>query len=122
MKKLYCYVDESGQDAKSEIFVVVAVVTAKDQDIIRKKLIDIEREAKTNKLKWHKTRHDRRLKYLTLVLDRKIETFEEYLKNIDKVSIKDVQDVARELFQKSKFNLQIIGPFKSKEPFEKILR
>src|SRR3989344_7244377 len=78
MKKLYCYVDESGQDAKSEIFVIFAVVTAKDQDIIRKKLIDIEREAKTNKLKWHKTRHDRRLKYLTLVLDRKIASGEVY--------------------------------------------
>src|SRR3990167_3322055 len=51
---------------------------------------------------------------IEFILDRKIETFEEYLKNIDKVSIKDVQDVARELFQKSKFNLQIIGPFKSK--------
>ncbi len=55
------------------------------------------------------------------VLDRKIETFEEYLKNIDVVTKEDVQKVARELFQKQRYNLQIIGPIKSKEPFEKIL-
>ena len=56
------------------------------------------------------------------ILDRKIETFEEYLENIDKVTVKDVQDVAAELFQKNRFNLQVIGPFKSKEQFEKILK
>lgn len=55
------------------------------------------------------------------VLDRDIETFEDYLKKIDRVTVKDVQDVARELFQKNRFNLQVIGPFRSKEPFEKIL-
>lgn len=55
------------------------------------------------------------------VLDRKIETFAEYLKKIDAVSAEDVQKVARELFQPSRFNLQIIGPFKSPQPFVKIL-
>ncbi|MBI4038112.1 insulinase family protein [Candidatus Daviesbacteria bacterium] len=55
------------------------------------------------------------------VLDRKIETFEEYLSKIDGVTAEDVQVVAQELFQKNKFNLQIIGPFKSKNKFAKIL-
>ena len=55
------------------------------------------------------------------VLDREIETFEEYLKNIDLVTAEDIKDVARELFQKGKFNLQVIGPFKEKGKFEKIL-
>ncbi len=55
------------------------------------------------------------------VLDRKIETFDEYLAKIDGVTIEDVQEVAQELFQKNRFNLQVIGPFKSKEKLEGIL-
>lgn len=58
---------------------------------------------------------------LQFVLDREIETFGEYLKNINKVNTDDVKKVARELFQKEKFNLQIIGPFKESARFEKIL-
>ncbi len=54
------------------------------------------------------------------VLDGKIETFEEYLKNIDQVTIEDVKSVAAELFKKERFNLQVIGPFKSSKPFEKL--
>ena len=55
------------------------------------------------------------------ILDRKIETFDEYLKKIDAVTAQDLQAVAKELFQKEKFNLQVIGPFKSVEKFAKVL-
>lgn len=55
------------------------------------------------------------------VLEEKIETFDEYLKKIDAVQREDIQDVAKELFQKQNFNLQIIGPFTKTAIFEKIL-
>ncbi len=55
------------------------------------------------------------------VLDKKIETFEEFLSNIDKVTVENVQEVARELFNNEKYNLQIIAPLKDSEPFVKIL-
>jgi len=55
------------------------------------------------------------------VLDRKIETFEETLKNIDQVSQDDLQNLARQLFQTQKYNLQIIAPLKEKDRFERIL-
>ncbi|MBI2019701.1 insulinase family protein [Candidatus Daviesbacteria bacterium] len=55
------------------------------------------------------------------VLDNKIETFDEILKKVDKVTKEDVQNLAKELFEKNRFNLQIIGPFKSGEKFERIL-
>lgn len=58
---------------------------------------------------------------VNFVLDRKIETFDEYLKKIDAVTVENVQNVAKELFQPNKFNLQIIGPFKATAPFDKIL-
>ncbi|MDO8429254.1 MAG: pitrilysin family protein [Candidatus Daviesbacteria bacterium] len=55
------------------------------------------------------------------VLDKSVESFEEYLKKIDQVSAEDIQAVASELFQRSKFNLQIIGPFKEARKFEAII-
>lgn len=55
------------------------------------------------------------------VLDREIETFDDYLKKIDQVTAEDVRDVAKNLFQKDKFNLQTIGPFKSDQEFLKTL-
>ncbi|MBI2315317.1 insulinase family protein [Candidatus Daviesbacteria bacterium] len=57
----------------------------------------------------------------TFVLDRKITTFDAVLKKIDKITKKDVQDLAKELFVKEKYNLQVIGPFKTKDKFEQIL-
>lgn len=55
------------------------------------------------------------------VLEGEIETFEEYLKRIDEVTRADIQNVAEELFQKQKYNLQVLGPFKDKNKFEEIL-
>lgn len=55
------------------------------------------------------------------VLDRKIETFEEYLEKIDAVTRDDVQSVAQELFQKHRYNLQVIGPFREAHKFQQIL-
>lgn len=56
------------------------------------------------------------------VLDKKVETFEEYFNKIDEVTAEDVRAVAGQLFQPEKYNLQIIGPFRDKKPFEEILQ
>ncbi len=58
---------------------------------------------------------------VNFILDRKIETFEEYLNNIGKVTQEDIQAVARELFQKNNMNLQIIAPIKDTDKFLGIL-
>ncbi|MBI2597186.1 insulinase family protein [Candidatus Daviesbacteria bacterium] len=55
------------------------------------------------------------------VLDRKIETFDEVLEKVDKISLDDVQLVANELLQNEKYNLQLIGPFKDTNKFVKVL-
>lgn len=67
-QKLYVYADESGQDYASKFFVVVAVVSVKDQEEVRKQLTSIEQTAGTNRKKWHKLRHNHRMRYLTLPL------------------------------------------------------
>ena len=68
MRKLYCYVDETGQDVRSEFFIVVAIVSDKDQDFLRNQLLEIESLSKIGKRKWHKSRSERRKYYLGLAL------------------------------------------------------
>lgn len=69
-QKLYCYVDEAGQDDASRAFVVVAVVSDQEQEALREALMEIERAAATGHRKWHENRPARRLLYLELVLAR----------------------------------------------------
>jgi hypothetical protein len=71
-QKLYCYVDETGQDDASSVFVVVAVVSDRDQERLREALTEIERVAGTGHRKWHKSRPARRLLYLELALTRNL--------------------------------------------------
>lgn len=56
------------------------------------------------------------------LLENRILTPEEVFKKIDKVSQSDILKVARDIFQPQKLNLALIGPFKDKDRFEKILK
>lgn len=56
------------------------------------------------------------------LLEKKILTPKEIFKRIDKVSTNDILRVARDIFQPKKLNLALIGPFKDKSKFEKILK
>jgi len=69
-QKFYCYVDETGQDARSEVFIVVAVVSAEEQATLRQQLEAIEQETGVGKRKWHKASHDRRMRYLDMALQQ----------------------------------------------------
>lgn len=52
---------------------------------------------------------------------KKINTPEEAFKKIDAVTAKDIQKVANDLFKMSKMTLAIIGPYKDKDKFKKLL-
>jgi hypothetical protein len=71
-QKLYCYIDETGQDDTSSMFVVVAVVSEQEQDRLREALTHIEEESGTGGRKWHKSNATRRRRYLALALERGI--------------------------------------------------
>lgn len=71
-KKLYCYVDETGQDAASSVFVVVAVVSLEEQEKLKRTVADSENASGTGGRKWHKSQAARRLRYLTLLLQKEI--------------------------------------------------
>lgn len=72
MKKLYCYVDESGQDTKGDIFIVSIVVTGKERDELLEICEEIEVKSGKGKFKWGKAEDKRRLEYLKIIFSAKI--------------------------------------------------
>ena len=48
-QKLYCYVDETGQDIGSKFFLVSVVILEKERDEIRQKLRELEKLSGKNK-------------------------------------------------------------------------
>ena len=55
------------------------------------------------------------------ILEKKILTLEEIFREVDKVSADDILKVAKLIFRPENLNLALIGPFKDKEKFEKLL-
>ena len=56
------------------------------------------------------------------LLTGKILTLDQYLAKIDAVTVGDIQEVARDIFRPEKLNLALIGPFKDKKRFDKLLK
>ena len=63
-KKLYAYVDESGQDTKGLVFVVSVLILEKEREEISKELEKIENDSGKKNMKWNKSRHEFRKAYI----------------------------------------------------------
>lgn len=70
-QKIYCYVDETGQDTKGELFIVAIVVADKEKNRLEKKLLVIEKDSGKHAKKWQKTRKQERTNYIKAVLGSK---------------------------------------------------
>ncbi|GAB4578828.1 MAG: hypothetical protein Fur0022_15650 [Anaerolineales bacterium] len=68
-QKLYCYVDETGQDTKGELFIVAVVVTGEEREALRQACEHIEQESGKGNRKWHKTKSDRQVAYIQQLVD-----------------------------------------------------
>ena len=68
-QKLYCYVDESGQDTEGRFFLVAVVITGKGRDELQQKLEEIERRTRKGRVKWHRSSFSRRVDYIRSILD-----------------------------------------------------
>jgi hypothetical protein len=66
--KLYCYVDETGQDTLGELFIVSVVVSGETRESLIATLEQIERASGKGKVKWMKVRGQPRLAYMKAVL------------------------------------------------------
>jgi len=56
------------------------------------------------------------------LLTNEILTLEEKLGKINKVTVNDIQRVAKDIFRPENLNLALIGPFKDKKRFDKLLK
>ncbi len=56
------------------------------------------------------------------VLKREVKSLDSKIAEIRKVGASDIQKLAKEIFVDKKLNLAIIGPFKDKAKFTKILK
>jgi hypothetical protein len=72
MTKLYCYVDETGQDTRGELFIVSVVMTDQEREQFRQVCKAIERDSHKGQRKWIKTTYNRRLAYIQRVLEAPI--------------------------------------------------
>ncbi|HEV2402622.1 MAG TPA: DUF3800 domain-containing protein [Candidatus Saccharimonadales bacterium] len=62
--KLYCYVDETGQDTLGKMFIVSVVVTDTRRDELERFLEQLEKDCGKKKRKWVKTRPKEQLAYI----------------------------------------------------------
>lgn len=74
-QKLYCYVDETGQDTKGDWFLVSIVIIENEKEKFETILDDIEKKSGKRKLKWNKTKRDRREAYIREII--KVKEFKQ---------------------------------------------
>jgi hypothetical protein len=70
--KFSCYVDESGQDTRGDLFIVSVVITEREREQVCQICEDIERASRKGTRKWAKTTYERRLAYIQQVLSQPI--------------------------------------------------
>ena len=67
-QKIYCYVDETGQDTLGKFFIVSVIVTGDMRERLVAKLEQIEHTSHKGKSKWTAARPSERLAYMKSVL------------------------------------------------------
>ena len=70
-QKLYCYVDETGQDTRGKLFLVSVVITNSQKEKLRDKLSEIEQASGKKSKKWTKSTRDQRKKYMEAIVAEK---------------------------------------------------
>jgi hypothetical protein len=68
-RKLYCYVDETGQDTAGRFFAVSVLITQAEREKLLKEIEAIEQESKKGNVKWKKARPEARKKYIEGIAD-----------------------------------------------------
>jgi hypothetical protein len=66
--RLYCYVDETGQDTEGRLFIVGVVVADKDQEEYQLACETIEQKSGKGNIKWRRTARQRKIDYIGLIL------------------------------------------------------
>lgn len=83
VNKYYCYVDETGQDTKGDIFVVTVVIPG-NRDEVLEYLEKVEIQSGKEKFKWGKADPNKRFNYIETILNQRkysLKTYYSFYKN-----------------------------------------
>lgn len=123
MRKLYCYVDESGQDTKGYLFVVSIVITEDNRENILDELNSIEQESGKGRVKWHSARPQYRERYMKALSQSSIlrnksffDTFTNSDQYIEMTSYATAKAIAKKSSTAADYRVSIyIDGFRQKE-------
>lgn len=87
LKKIYCYVDETGQDTLGRFFLVAIVITGDERELLMQALEKIEKETLKGITKWKKTGFVRRAAYIEKIIQSPL-----FLNKINYAAFKDTRD------------------------------
>jgi hypothetical protein len=68
-QKLYCYVDETGQDSEGRLFLVAVLILGDDRDDLRRAVLGIEQRTGKREKKWSRSTPRQRAAYIQSILD-----------------------------------------------------
>ena len=71
MQKIYCFVDESGQDTLGSFFVVVTLVVKNNKDEMKILVEELENKTGKNNTKWNKSLHSKRMNFINKLFENK---------------------------------------------------
>ena len=120
-------VTQAGID-NQRVDLAISTILGEYKKISRKKVPEVElKKAKENfkgKTALYLESSDAQASFCAFqeLLEKEILAPQEIFKKIDKVSQNDILKVAGDIFRPEKLNLAIIGPFKDKAKFEKLLK
>lgn len=122
-----CLVTQAGVDnkrAKKAISAVLKEYKRISQNKISSKELKKAKDHFKGKMTLLFEASDARASFYALqeLIENKILTPEEIYAKINKVSVNDILKVSKDIFKPEKLNLALIGPFKDKIKFQKILK
>lgn len=68
-EKLYCYVDESGQDTKGRLFIVSVIITKDDRDEICNLIEELEKRSGKKATKWLRSKVKIKIAFIKAVIN-----------------------------------------------------
>lgn len=69
-RRLYCYVDETGQDTKGNIFIVSVIISAESQEEIAEFIKEIEKSSGKSQFKWGRSVLKQRLEFISKIFNQ----------------------------------------------------
>jgi hypothetical protein len=112
-RRIFCYVDETGQDAGAKFFIVSVLLFEKDRDLAIQQCEEAEEVSGKGSLKWIKTSYDRRITYIEAILkaerlkDRLFFKSFEKPNNFEKSTIKTISQCINVIMQSSDYKANI---------------